>query len=137
MNKMTIFSKILITIAALGAIVYTALRKKIEVPIEDTLSGKKYQRIRVLNLPDILQWVQDNIPSDFVKGEIRVFPKGKAGEIYRNSNLSKETLDKCVYFDVVNNKNEIVLYKLVAPEEIAEDLNPIKEGKVYKVPVEM
>lgn len=139
---MSLIPKITAICAVIAAAAYAAFRhiSKInisKIPVDETLTDKKFQRINNLNLPDLLQWVEDNIPNEFTKGKIRIFPQDKTPELMnKRVDIPRDTLLKCVYFDVVNEEDTIVLYKLVLPNSISEDLSIIKQGKLYCIPLE-
>ena len=133
---MTAISKVFVVSVIVAAIAY--LLKKIldhPYPLDDTLNEKKFQRIKELNMPDLLKWVNENLPEDFTSGKIRVCPKELTSKFIKNSSLSQRTLEKCVYIDVVNEKEEIVLYKVILPESISDDFSVISQGKIYYIPL--
>lgn len=136
---MTTFSKILVIGAIVAAITYAVKKiKDTQIPIEEKLEGKQFQRIRMLKLADIIQWVNDNITEDFTSGNIRVCPVSKefSSKLSDSIKLSPSLLEKCIYFDVVDENEKIVISKFVLPENISDDLAPAKEGKVYLIPLE-
>ena len=98
------------------------------------LNNQLFQRIHELNLQDVLQWATENIPTNNTAGKIRFFPREKSVELLKNSTLSKHVLAQCIYFDVVNEHDEIILQKVVLAKTISEDLHPIKEGQIYCIP---
>lgn len=128
----TIF-KIFACCAAATAIVGAMFYRR-QHRYDKKLNNQLFQRIHELNLQDVLQWATENIPTNNTAGKIRFFPKEKSVELLKSSTLSKHVLAQCIYFDVVNEQDEIILQKVVLPKTISEDLQPIKEGQIYCIP---
>ena len=103
---------------------------------DDKLNDEAFQRIKNLTLTDILEWAQRNLSSSFTKGTIRILPPGKSVDLLSDATLSASNKQKCVYFDVVDDKDNVFVRKIALPLSIADDLSPIKEGKVYEIPLE-
>lgn len=130
---MSVFFKVFSCCAAITAIV-GAMFYRYHYRYDKKLNNQLFQRIHELNLQDVLQWATENIPANNTAGKIRFFPKEKSVEFLKNSTLSKNILVQCIYFDVVNEQDEIILQKVVLPKTISEDLQPIKEGQIYCIP---
>lgn len=106
--------------------------------VDNKLTDKAFQRIKELNLPDVLQWVMDNLPNDFTKGELWILPvtEKSVGIAKEMVDMPSETLLKCVWINVINEHEKIVLSQLVLPGSILEPLDVVKQGKIYKIPLE-
>lgn len=124
---------VLLGITAIGGILYFYSKRKPK--FEEKLDDTSFQRLKVLSLPQILEWAQRNLTDSFVKGEIRILPPGKCSNFLGGS-LRDTEKQSCIYFDVVDENNSIIIRKVVLPLSIADDLSPIKEGTLYKVPIE-
>lgn len=129
-----------LTAAAIVAVAVVATRflhrSKYQPKFDDKLDDTPFQGIKEFNMADLLYWVSNNLPESFSKGKIRILPPGESNNLLKGAKLSEANKKKAVYFDVVDENDNVLIKKFVLPLSISDDLSPIKEGKVYNIPLE-
>lgn len=137
---MSVFMKIVVGIATcIGAVIAffkVGSKRGPAGQIDKTLSEKEFQIIEDLNSEILLSWVTNTLPSTFTSGKLRIFPQNRTVELMEGISLPKEQLEKCIYFDVVNEKGEVVLKKLVLPKHVGDEFACVLHGSMYNIPLE-
>lgn len=142
--KMTVNSCILvsISIASLGLIAYGTYRIiKRKRKITNILDNSDIQKVKILSLKSVIDWIDNVIGeelSSYDKLEVNVFPNNATKELLgENAKISQKDINKCNFIIIMNPETkQIIKRKLIISDLIADDLVAIKEGKIFKIPVE-
>ena len=142
--KMTQNSSILVSIciASLGAIAYCAYRiVKHKRPITDILNSCDIQQVNNFSLKSVIEWI-DNVVGDelspYNKLEVNILPNTATKEAFGdNIKLSHIETNHCNFIIIMDTETkQVVKRKLVINNSVADDLAAIKEGKIFKFPIE-
>lgn len=131
-----------ISIASLGLIAYGAYRiLKRKRVITNTLDNCDIQRVNILSLKSVIDWIDNVIGeelSSYDKLEVNIFPNLATKELLgQNAKLSQKDINNCNFVIIMHpDMKQIIKRKLIINNNIADDLVAVKEGKIFKVPVE-
>lgn len=130
MKNMIKFILFLAAIAGVAGVAYVTKNKR------EDLDDSNIQYLTCLRLEKVLEWCERKLVGDG-KFLLRILPNEATLKAFSGKlNLSEKDLSKCLYIIVSDSLNEnIVLRKVVIPQEISQELSVLKEGIVYTVPI--
>lgn len=131
-----------ICLVSLGLITYGTYRiVKHKKVLTDTFNNSDIQRVNVISLKSVIEWIDNVINeelSPYKTLEVNVFPNLATKELLGdNLKLPRKDIDRC-YIIIIHETGtqKVIKRKLVVSNHVAEDLTAIKEGKIFKFPVE-
>ena len=95
----------------------------------------------VISLKSVIEWIDNVINeelSPYKTLEVNIFPNLATKELLGdNLKLPRKDIDRC-YIIIIHETGtqKVIKRKLVVSNHVAEDLTAIKEGKIFKFPVE-
>lgn len=136
------FIVVSICIASLGLIAYGTYRiLKSKRVITNTLDNCDIQKVNIFSLKSIIEWIDNVIVEELAsynKLEVNILPNLATKELLGEKvKLSHKEINNCNFIIIIDvESKQVVKRKLVINKLIADDLATIKEGKIFKIPVE-
>lgn len=138
--KMSILSGTLVTVS-IAAVAYAAYRryKQTHPKLQDELNGDEIQYVNILSLGSISSWIDKaviSIPED-VQMKVSVLPNAATLEAFNGRlDLKEKDLKRCYLIMIIDESSKrVIKRKLVIPNSLNEDLAPIRNGKIFEIPI--
>lgn len=139
--KMSILSGTLVTIS-IAAVAYVAYRRyqRTHPTLQDELNDEEIQYVNNLSLSTITEWldkVLTNIPEDIESLKVSVLPNAATLDAFNGRlDLKERDLKRCILIMIIDElSKKVIKRKLVIPNNLKEDLNAVKNGKIFEIPI--